>query len=82
MADSEIQFPNTMTVTLDGPVMTAVDDEENLCLKIAIQLYTYADFEKIQNRQDFAKECLLRASDFVKAYKKFKMSKYMEVIEK
>lgn len=82
MADSEIQFPNKMTVTFDGPVITAVDDEENLCLKIAIQLYTYADFENVKNRQDFAKECLLKAADFVKAYRKFKNSKYMEVIEK
>jgi hypothetical protein len=80
MADSEIQFPNTMTVTLDGPVITTVDDEENLCLKVAIQLYTYADFSKIQNPQDYAKDCLLKGNEFVKAYKKFKKKTKLEIV--
>jgi hypothetical protein len=82
MPEFDLQFPDNMNVTVTTPVTTKIDDEENLCLKIALQLYTYADFEKIQNRQDFAKECLLRATDFVKTYRKFKKSKYMEVIEK
>ena len=79
MPEFDLQLPDNMNVTVTTPVTTKIDDEENLCLKIALQLYTYADFEKIQ---DFAKECLLRASDFVKAYRKFKNSKYMEIIEK
>lgn len=82
MPEFDVQFPDNMSITVNEPVTAKIDDEENLCLKLAMQLYTYADFEKIQNRQDFAKECLLKAADFVKAYRKFKKSKYMEVIEK
>ena len=82
MPEFDISFPDNMSVLVNGPVTAKIDDEENLCLKIAIQLYTYADFENVKNRQDFAKECLLKAADFVKAYRKFKNSKYMEVIEK
>lgn len=82
MPELDVQFPDQMNIVVNSPVTAKIDDEENLCLKIAIQLYTYADFEKIQNRQDFAKECLLKAADFVKAYRKFKKSNYMEVIVK
>lgn len=80
MAEFDISFPDNMTVSVNGPVTAKIDDEENLCLKIAIQLYTYADFENVKNRQDFAKDCLLKAADFVKAYRKFKNSKYMEIV--
>ena len=82
MAEIDVRFPDQMNITVTSPVTAKIDDEENLCLKIAIQLYTYADFENVNNRQDFAKECLLKAADFVKAYRKFKKSKYMEVIVK
>lgn len=82
MPEFDVQFPDNMNITVTTPVTAKLDDEENLCLKIAIQLYTYADFENVKNRQDYAKECLLKAADFVKAYRKFKKSKYMEVIEK
>ena len=80
MPEFDISFPDNMTISVNGPVTAKIDDEENLCLKIAIQLYTYADFENVKNRQDFAKDCLLKAADFVKAYRKFKNSKYMEIV--
>lgn len=47
----------------------SINNEDDLALKIAIQLYTYADFSTIKNPQDYAKECIYRGSEFVKAYK-------------
>lgn len=69
-----------MNVKVTEPVITKLNDEENLCLKVAIQLYTYADFSKIQNPQDYAKDCLLKGNEFVKAYKKFKKKTKLEIV--
>lgn len=35
---------------------------------VALQLYTYADFEKIKNRVDYGVLCFDRAYDYVRAY--------------
>ena len=69
MPEFDISFPDNMSITVNGPVTAKIDDEENLCLKLAMQLYTYADFSTIKNPQDYAKECIYRGSEFVKAYK-------------
>ena len=47
----------------------SLNREDDLALQIALQLYTYADFSNIKNPQDYAKECIYRGSEFVKAYK-------------
>jgi len=72
-------FPETLNVKINDPLTIKQDNEESLCLQIAIQLYTYADFSKIQNPQDYAKQCILRANEFVKAYSKFKKKGKLEI---
>lgn len=69
MSDS---VPNQINIKVLDKIITSASYEEDLALKVAFQLYTYADFEKIQNRVDFALKCFERANDFVKAYNVFK----------
>lgn len=69
---TQIVFPEQMNVKIVDKLSASVSYEEDLALKVALQLYTYADFEKIQNRVDFALKCFERANDFVKAYNVFK----------
>ena len=64
-----INFPSEMTVKLSDELQVHTNYKDDLTIKIAIQLYTYGDFEKIKNPTEFAKTCLLRANYFVKAYK-------------
>ena len=68
----QIVFPDQMNVKIKDKIITSASYEEDLALKVAFQLYTYADFEKITNRVDFALKCFERANDFVKAYNVFK----------
>lgn len=56
----------------ENPITVNVDDEQSLVLKIALQLYSYCDFEKVKNVQDYARICLSRALDFATVYKGFK----------
>lgn len=56
----------------ESPITVNVDDEQSLVLKIALQLYSYCDFEKVKNVQDYARVCLSRALDFATVYKGFK----------
>lgn len=56
----------------EAPITVNVDDEQSLVLKIALQLYSYCDFEKVKNVQDYARVCLSRALDFATVYKGFK----------
>lgn len=62
---------NVISTKITEPVEVMINDNADLTLKIALQLYTYADFEKIVNRVDFALKCFDRANDFVKAYRAF-----------
>ena len=68
----QIVFPDQMNVKIKDKIITSASYEEDLALKVAFQLYTYADFEKITNRVDFALKCFEKANDFVKAYNVFK----------
>lgn len=68
----QIVFPDQMNIKVLDKIITSASYEEDLALKVAFQLYTYADFEKITNRVDFALKCFERANDFVKAYNVFK----------
>ena len=63
---------NVISTKINEPIEVIINEEVDLALKVALQLYTYADFEKIVNRVDFALKCFERANDFVKAYKTFK----------
>lgn len=70
MADIVIPEGSTSTqTTVKFEDKLSLNREDDLALQIAIQLYTYADFSKIKNPQDYAKECIYRGSEFVKAYK-------------
>lgn len=66
----EIPQPLIIKTEEDSPLL--VSAEADLALKVALQLYTYADFEKVKNPEDFAVECIERANKFVKAYNKKK----------
>jgi len=68
----QIVFPDQMNIKVLDKIITSASYEEDLALKVAFQLYTYADFEKITNRVDFALKCFERANDFVRAYNVFK----------
>ena len=60
-------IPSQITVKFGDKL--SLNREDDLALQIALQLYTYADFSNIKNPQDYAKECIYRGSEFVKAYK-------------
>lgn len=60
MEDSQIQFPENINVK--------VENIEPLALRVAILLYTYGNFNEIQNNYDFANICIKRGNDFAKAY--------------
>ena len=60
-------IPSQITVKCGDKL--SLNREDDLALQIALQLYTYADFSNIKNPQDYAKECIYRGSEFVKAYK-------------
>ena len=49
--------------------------EDDLVLSIALQLYTYSNFDSIKNLSKHAGLCLERANAFAEVYTKFK-SKY------
>lgn len=66
----EITRPLIIKTEEESPLL--VSAEADLALKVALQLYTYANFEKVKNPEDFAVECIERANKFVKAYKKKK----------
>ena len=63
---------NVISTKINEPVEVIINEEVDLTLKVALQLYTYADFEKITNKVDFALKCFERANDFVKAYNIFR----------
>ena len=63
---------NVISTKINEPIEVIINEEADLALKVALQLYTYADFEKITNKVDYALKCFERANDFVKAYKTFK----------
>lgn len=67
-----IEIPQPLIIKTEEGSPLLVSAETDLALKIAIQLYTYGDFEKIKNPEDFAVECIERANKFVKAYNKKK----------
>jgi hypothetical protein len=68
----EVKIDEQVEVKINEPVEVKNDEESDLALKVALQLYTYTDFGKITNRVDFALKCFERANDFVKAYNIFK----------
>lgn len=74
-----VAFPETLNLNFRDAITVKHDNEDSLCLQIAVQLYTYADFSKIQNPQDYAKQCILRGNEFVKAYSKFKKKGKLEI---
>jgi hypothetical protein len=73
---------NVISTKINEPIKVINDEEADLALKLAFQLYTYADFEKVANRVDFALKCFEKANDFVKAYNVFKhKNKQLELLK-
>lgn len=64
-------LPDNIFIANDSLKISVVD---SIALKIAMDIYTYADFSKVDNVQTFAKQCMIRGVEFAKAYEKFKNS--------
>ena len=52
-----------------------INEEDDLVLKVAMQLYSYTNFEEVKNLTKQAKLCIERANYFAKAYLDFKYYK-------
>ena len=50
----------------------SINNEDDLVLKVAMQLYSYTNFEEVKNLTKQAKLCIERANYFAKAYLEFK----------
>lgn len=50
----------------------SINNEDDLVLKVAMQLYAYTNFEEVKNLTKQAKLCIERANYFAKAYLDFK----------
>lgn len=50
----------------------SINNEDDLVLKVAMQLYSYTNFEEVKNLTKQAKLCIERANYFAKAYLDFK----------
>lgn len=58
--------------TNGGGIQMFVPQEDDLVLKVAMQLYSYTNFEEVKNLTKHAKLCIERANYFAKAYLDFK----------
>lgn len=69
MAEGE----NTIISTAAGsPIEVKMfDDIKGITKELAMMLYSYADFSKIQSNKDFARVCIQRAKDFADVYVNF-----------
>ena len=63
------RIPVDVSINNQAPQQTAEDD---LVLKLAMQLYSYTNFEDVKNLTKHAKLCIERANYFAKAYLDFK----------
>lgn len=50
----------------------SINNEDDLALQIAIQLYGYTNFNEVQNLKQHAGLCIERANYFVDAYREYK----------
>ena len=50
----------------------SINNEDDLALQIAIQLYGYTNFNEVQNLKQHAGLCIERANKFVEAYREYK----------
>lgn len=71
MAEGE----NTIISTAAGsPIEVKMFDDNDIkgiTKELAMMLYSYADFSKIQSNKDFARVCIQRAKDFADVYVNF-----------
>ena len=69
MAEGENTTINTAP---DSPIEVKIfDDIKGITKELAMMLYSYADFSKIQSNKDFARLCIQRAKDFADVYVNF-----------
>lgn len=61
--------------TNGGGIQMFIPEEDDLVLKLAMQLYSYTNFEEVKNLTKHAKLCIERANYFAKAYLDFKYFK-------
>ena len=66
------RIPVDVSITNQSVQQTAEDD---LVLKLAMQLYSYTNFEDVKNLTKHAKLCIERANYFAKAYLDFQYYK-------
>ena len=63
------RIPVDVSIANQSPART---EEDDLVLKLAMQLYSYTNFEEVKNLNKHAKLCIERANYFAKAYLDFK----------
>ena len=66
-------IPSQITVKFGDKL--SLNEEDDLVLKVAMQLYSYTNFEEVKNLTKQAKLCIERANYFAKAYLDFKYYK-------
>ena len=66
-------IPSQITVKFGDKL--SLNEEDDLVLKLAMQLYSYTNFEDVKNLTKHAKLCIERANYFAKAYLDFKYYK-------
>ena len=63
-------IPSQITVKFGDKL--SLNEEDDLVLKLAMQSYSYTNFEDVKNLTKHAKLCIERANYFAKAYLDFK----------
>lgn len=87
ITDPGITFPDSITINNNSknPISVNVEnqldikqidvkivDTSNIIRELAMMLYSYADFSKIQSNKDFARLCIQRAKDFAEVFNNIK----------